>query len=300
MTSHHCSKEDIFYQEELDLSAPNKEAMLSLPLEKKWQIWTSRRGTDQADTNLSNNPEDYTNRLRDLAMVSLYCRIQVSHFYNLLYCSCSFQILTRRLLKDAEVLTVFRLLWGRSLTVLCRGSWSPAASPASWTCWRGWTGRRPSPASTRRPSGVSRRSWTTPRGGLMSWRIAPVLTPSLRVSARRTSRPRWLCWRSSEPCVLFLVATRRCWRRWFTISHMLVKGQDSRALLTTWTGALANIEMMSVWRWISQLNLHLYSFYFDSSLFSSRRPSCPLSTRFSTTVQGRKILNSDFIFVMSF
>ena len=64
----------IFYQEELDLSAPNKEAMLSLPLEKKWQIWTSRRGTDQADTNLSNNPEDYTNRLRDLAMVRLgYC-----------------------------------------------------------------------------------------------------------------------------------------------------------------------------------------------------------------------------------
>ena len=57
-------------QEELDLSAPNKAAMLSLPLEKKWQIWTSRRGTDQADTNLSNNPEDYTDRLRDIAMVS--------------------------------------------------------------------------------------------------------------------------------------------------------------------------------------------------------------------------------------
>ena len=61
----------LFLQEELDLSAPNKAAMLSLPLEKKWQIWTSRRGTDQADTNLSNNPEDYTNRLRDIAMVSL-------------------------------------------------------------------------------------------------------------------------------------------------------------------------------------------------------------------------------------
>ena len=44
--------------------------MLSLPLEKKWQIWTTRRGTEQADTNLSNNPEDYTNRLRDLAMVN--------------------------------------------------------------------------------------------------------------------------------------------------------------------------------------------------------------------------------------
>ena len=57
-------------QEELDLSAPNKAAMLGLPLEKKWQIWTSRRGTDEGDTNLSNNPEDYTQRLRDLAMVS--------------------------------------------------------------------------------------------------------------------------------------------------------------------------------------------------------------------------------------
>ena len=56
-------------QEELDLSAPNKEAMLGLPLEKKWQIWTSRRGREQADTNLSNNPDDYTNRLRDLAML---------------------------------------------------------------------------------------------------------------------------------------------------------------------------------------------------------------------------------------
>ena len=52
------------------MSAPNKAAMLGLPLEKKWQIWTSRRGVDEADTNLSNNPEDYTQRLRDLAMVS--------------------------------------------------------------------------------------------------------------------------------------------------------------------------------------------------------------------------------------
>ena len=52
------------------MSAPNKEAMLSLPLEKKWQIWTSRRGTEAADTALSNNPEDYTNRLTDLAMVN--------------------------------------------------------------------------------------------------------------------------------------------------------------------------------------------------------------------------------------
>ena len=48
-------------QEELDLSAPNKAAMLSLPLEKKWIIWTSRRGQED-HSDLSNNPEDYTDR----------------------------------------------------------------------------------------------------------------------------------------------------------------------------------------------------------------------------------------------
>jgi hypothetical protein len=30
-------------QEELDLTAPNKAAMLSLPSEKKWQIYCSRK-----------------------------------------------------------------------------------------------------------------------------------------------------------------------------------------------------------------------------------------------------------------
>lgn len=75
-----------FVQEELDLSAPNKAAMLSLPLEKKWQIWTSRRGTDQADTNLSNNPEDYTDRLRDIGMVSYYLGLLTDH-YGLYYVS---------------------------------------------------------------------------------------------------------------------------------------------------------------------------------------------------------------------
>ena len=63
------------------MSAPNKAAMLSLPLEKKWQIWTSRRGTEQSDTNLSNNPEDYTNRLRDIAMVSLTLNTRVNREY---------------------------------------------------------------------------------------------------------------------------------------------------------------------------------------------------------------------------
>ena len=55
-------------QEELDLSAPNKAAMLGLPLEKKWQIWTSRRGAECGrDTALSSNPEEYTGRLASLA-----------------------------------------------------------------------------------------------------------------------------------------------------------------------------------------------------------------------------------------
>jgi hypothetical protein len=31
------------FQEELDLTAPNKAAMLSLPDEKKWQIYCSRK-----------------------------------------------------------------------------------------------------------------------------------------------------------------------------------------------------------------------------------------------------------------
>ena len=48
-------------QEELDLSAPNKAAMLSLPLEKKWMIWTSRKGREE-QSDLSSNPEDYTDR----------------------------------------------------------------------------------------------------------------------------------------------------------------------------------------------------------------------------------------------
>ena len=61
---------DTLMQEELDLSAPNKAAMLSLPLEKKWQIWTSRRGAvdGSSSTGLSSDPEDYTVRLQELAM----------------------------------------------------------------------------------------------------------------------------------------------------------------------------------------------------------------------------------------
>ena len=49
----------ILFQEELDLSAPNKTAMLSLPKEKKWLIYCSQKGTLGSDTGLSNDPEYY-------------------------------------------------------------------------------------------------------------------------------------------------------------------------------------------------------------------------------------------------
>ncbi|XP_059086529.1 disheveled-associated activator of morphogenesis 1-A-like isoform X3 [Tigriopus californicus] len=55
--------------EELDLSAPNKSAMLSLPNEKKWQIYCSQKGKQGADTNLSNNPETYIEKVKELAMM---------------------------------------------------------------------------------------------------------------------------------------------------------------------------------------------------------------------------------------
>ncbi|XP_023325482.1 disheveled-associated activator of morphogenesis 1 [Eurytemora carolleeae] len=54
--------------EELDLSAPNKAAMLSLPLEKKWIIWNSRKGREE-QSDLSSNPEYYTDRLREVSLL---------------------------------------------------------------------------------------------------------------------------------------------------------------------------------------------------------------------------------------
>ena len=97
-------------QEELDLSAPNKAAMLSLPLEKKWQIWTSRRGTEQADTNLSNNPEDYTARLRDLAMVRKINRRPEYWFELTARVSCSFPAAVTSWSRDVGVFTACRSL----------------------------------------------------------------------------------------------------------------------------------------------------------------------------------------------
>lgn len=56
-------------QEELDLTAPNKAAMLSLPSQKKWQIYCSRKGgEDMVDQ--AHAPEHYIERLRTLATVS--------------------------------------------------------------------------------------------------------------------------------------------------------------------------------------------------------------------------------------
>lgn len=60
--------------EELDLTAPNKEAMLGLPPQKKWQIYCSRKSPiDSTDgTAISRTPptpEHYIERLNDIAKV---------------------------------------------------------------------------------------------------------------------------------------------------------------------------------------------------------------------------------------
>ncbi|CAH1159429.1 unnamed protein product [Phaedon cochleariae] len=51
--------------EELDLTAPNKAAMMSLPPQKKWQIYCSRKGEDTVDQ--THAPEHYIERLQTLA-----------------------------------------------------------------------------------------------------------------------------------------------------------------------------------------------------------------------------------------
>lgn len=62
--------------EELDLTAPNKAAMLSLPPQKKWQIYCSRKSPiDSTDgTEVSRTPptpEHYIERLKDIAKVCI-------------------------------------------------------------------------------------------------------------------------------------------------------------------------------------------------------------------------------------
>lgn len=61
--------------EELDLTAPNKAAMLSLPPQKKWQIYCSRKSpidtTDgNAPSSVPPSPEHYIERFKDMAIVS--------------------------------------------------------------------------------------------------------------------------------------------------------------------------------------------------------------------------------------
>ncbi|KAH8274901.1 hypothetical protein KR044_009833 [Drosophila immigrans] len=73
--------------EELDLTAPNKEAMLSLPAQKKWQIYCSRKlpldttdGPDAAAITQPPTAEHYIERLKDLVVhVSLSPEDSPSH-----------------------------------------------------------------------------------------------------------------------------------------------------------------------------------------------------------------------------
>ena len=59
--------------EELDLTAPNKEAMLSLPPQKKWQIYCSRKSPQDGPNgepliNVPPTPDYYIERLKDMAV----------------------------------------------------------------------------------------------------------------------------------------------------------------------------------------------------------------------------------------
>ena len=74
--------------EELDLTAPNKAAMLSLPPQKKWQIYCSRKipieGVD--DPTLSPvppSPEHYIERFKDMAIVIMQIfNIKIQKVFN--------------------------------------------------------------------------------------------------------------------------------------------------------------------------------------------------------------------------
>lgn len=76
--------------EELDLTAPNKAAMLDLPPQKKWQIYCSRKSpidsTDGATVSrVPPTPDHYIERLKDVASVRVQnCQSIISRivFYN--------------------------------------------------------------------------------------------------------------------------------------------------------------------------------------------------------------------------
>ncbi|KAK7601114.1 hypothetical protein V9T40_008555 [Parthenolecanium corni] len=52
------------FLEELDLTPPNKAAMMDLPAEKKWQIYCSRKKDVENGSDLSQNPEQYIEKVR--------------------------------------------------------------------------------------------------------------------------------------------------------------------------------------------------------------------------------------------
>ena len=53
-------------QDELDLSATNKAAMMSLPDEKKWQLYCSQKGVEGGSDGGSDEPEAYVDAVRNL------------------------------------------------------------------------------------------------------------------------------------------------------------------------------------------------------------------------------------------
>lgn len=78
--------------DELDLTQANRQAVLALPANKKWQIYCSRKGNGTLDngglrtTDLSGDPEDYINRLKTIANVSERNFLtEYNYQYNLLF-----------------------------------------------------------------------------------------------------------------------------------------------------------------------------------------------------------------------
>lgn len=64
--------------DELDLTQANRQAVLALPANKKWQIYCSKKGNGTLEngnlrtTDLSGDPEDYINRVKSIKSVSFF------------------------------------------------------------------------------------------------------------------------------------------------------------------------------------------------------------------------------------
>ena len=127
-----------FFQEELDLSAPNKTAMLSLPQEKKWQIYCSQKGSLGCDTGLSNDPEFYIDSITQLSGLDysgkLWHKFNLSFFQWIIFLSkyvktwfngpsYVIQICAnlRKIARGHGASTASKLLWGHNPTVLWQG-----------------------------------------------------------------------------------------------------------------------------------------------------------------------------------